>query len=138
MSCGDNPQANMASSQYAHLLVTGQPDPAGMALSALREELAVWRCLAASGGSYDMNRTFASSVAIRREEARKRGLLFAPAAMSNTAPCASTALTTRSPMSYAISPGDNRSSWPPEPVHVPPPPAPVLDELRRALRTVRD
>eukprot|EP00965_Chrysotila_dentata_P186645 6162924-Pleurochrysis_carterae.AAC.1 len=110
-----------------------------MDLSALREELTVWRRVAASGGSYDMNRMVALSLlAIRREEARERGMLCAPAAMSNAAPRASTALTTSSPMSYTISPGDNRSSWPPEPVPVPQPPTPVLDELRRALRTVRD
>eukprot|EP00965_Chrysotila_dentata_P049990 1656526-Pleurochrysis_carterae.AAC.1 len=72
MSCSDNPEANMASNQYAHMLVAGQLDPAGMDLSALREQLTVWRRAAASGGSYDMNRMVALSVAIRREEARAR------------------------------------------------------------------
>eukprot|EP00965_Chrysotila_dentata_P069619 2299527-Pleurochrysis_carterae.AAC.2 len=85
-----------------------------------------------------MNRMIALSVAIRLEDARECGMLSAPAAMPNAAPRTFTALTTSSPMSYAISPGDNRSSWPPEPVHLPPPPSPVLDELRRALCAIRE
>eukprot|EP00965_Chrysotila_dentata_P024212 802138-Pleurochrysis_carterae.AAC.1 len=58
--------------------------------------------------------------------------------MSNRTPRASTALIAASPMSYTISPGDNRSSWPPKPVHIPPLPTPVLDKLMRALRTAQD
>eukprot|EP00965_Chrysotila_dentata_P029334 974624-Pleurochrysis_carterae.AAC.1 len=41
-------------------------------------------------------------------------------------------------MSQATPPGDNRFSWPPEPIHVPPPPTPVFNELGRALRAARE
>eukprot|EP00965_Chrysotila_dentata_P187673 6172281-Pleurochrysis_carterae.AAC.1 len=98
----------MALNEYTYMLLAGQPDSAGMDLSALREELTVWRRVAASCGSYDMNRMVALFIVIRREEARERVMLCAPAAMSNAAPRASAALTASSPRSYAISPGDNR------------------------------
>eukprot|EP00965_Chrysotila_dentata_P101569 3353453-Pleurochrysis_carterae.AAC.1 len=41
-------------------------------------------------------------------------------------------------MSQATPPGDNRLSWPPKPIHVPPPPTPVLHELGRAPRVARE
>eukprot|EP00965_Chrysotila_dentata_P072115 2382757-Pleurochrysis_carterae.AAC.1 len=41
-------------------------------------------------------------------------------------------------MSQKPPPGDNRFSWPPGPIHVPPPPTLVLDELGRALRAARE
>eukprot|EP00965_Chrysotila_dentata_P147972 4884455-Pleurochrysis_carterae.AAC.1 len=41
-------------------------------------------------------------------------------------------------MSQATPPGDNRLSWPPEPIHVPPPPTLILHELGRALRAARE
>eukprot|EP00965_Chrysotila_dentata_P149830 4947673-Pleurochrysis_carterae.AAC.1 len=53
-------------------------------------------------------------------------------------PAAASAAVASSPMSQATPPGDNRFSWPPGPIHVPPPPTPVLDELRRALRAARE
>eukprot|EP00965_Chrysotila_dentata_P123876 4094227-Pleurochrysis_carterae.AAC.7 len=47
-------------------------------------------------------------------------------------PAAASATVASSPMCQATPPGNNRSSWPPGPIHVQPPPTP--DELRRALR----
>eukprot|EP00965_Chrysotila_dentata_P058461 1938645-Pleurochrysis_carterae.AAC.2 len=41
-------------------------------------------------------------------------------------------------MFQAIPPSDDRFSWPLEPIHVPPPPTPVLHKLRRALRAARE
>eukprot|EP00965_Chrysotila_dentata_P226096 6195192-Pleurochrysis_carterae.AAC.1 len=53
-------------------------------------------------------------------------------------PAAASATAASSPMSQGTSPGDKRFSWPPEPVHVPPPPTPVVDDFRRVLRVARE
>eukprot|EP00965_Chrysotila_dentata_P162620 5369589-Pleurochrysis_carterae.AAC.1 len=102
-----------------------------------------------------------------RETARQRGMPSVPAATSTTVLPAS-ALRTRvvgsstptttaasvatgtfvlaavsaavasSPMFHATSPGDDRTSWPPEPTRAPPPPPPELHELRCALHAIRE
>eukprot|EP00965_Chrysotila_dentata_P058254 1931607-Pleurochrysis_carterae.AAC.1 len=50
-------------------------------------------------------------------------------ATSALIPAAASAIAASSPVSQATPPGDNRFSWTPKPIHVPPPPTPVLDEL---------
>eukprot|EP00965_Chrysotila_dentata_P124062 4100391-Pleurochrysis_carterae.AAC.1 len=53
-------------------------------------------------------------------------------------PAAASAIVANSSMFQATPPSDDRFSWPPEPIHVPPPPIPVLHELGRALRAARE
>eukprot|EP00965_Chrysotila_dentata_P090850 2998066-Pleurochrysis_carterae.AAC.1 len=68
----------------------------------------------------------ASSTPATAAESVASNMLIFPAAASATVASYS--------MSQATPPGDNRISWPPGPIHVPPSPTLVLDELRRALR----
>eukprot|EP00965_Chrysotila_dentata_P133343 4408627-Pleurochrysis_carterae.AAC.1 len=73
MSCGDNPEANMASNNNADTPDAGQRESAGPKLSALVGELALLVHAAAIGEEYDADRMSALATALQRESARERG-----------------------------------------------------------------
>eukprot|EP00965_Chrysotila_dentata_P062430 2068996-Pleurochrysis_carterae.AAC.1 len=56
MSCGDNPEANMASNKNTYTPDASQRKSAGPDLSALVGELALWVHAAAIGEDYDADR----------------------------------------------------------------------------------
>eukprot|EP00965_Chrysotila_dentata_P098488 3255527-Pleurochrysis_carterae.AAC.2 len=62
----------------------------------------------------------------------------ASVATSTRVPAAASAAVASSSMFHATSPGDDRTSWPPKPIRVPPSPPPVFDELKRALHAVSE
>eukprot|EP00965_Chrysotila_dentata_P141124 4664533-Pleurochrysis_carterae.AAC.1 len=167
MSCGDNPEANMAPKGSTGSPKAGQRESTALNLSKLLRELSLLLHAAAIGRDYDANRMIAIATTIHREMAQERGWSSAPAATTTAflpasvmlatgvatsapataaksvatnllIPAAASAAVTSSPMSQATPPGDNRSTWPPGPIHVPTPPTPVLDELKRALRATRE
>eukprot|EP00965_Chrysotila_dentata_P198612 6178904-Pleurochrysis_carterae.AAC.1 len=80
ISCGDNPEADMASNRNTDTLDAGQRESAGPNLSALVRELAVFVHAAAIGGDYDADRMIALATALQRETPRERGRSAAPAA----------------------------------------------------------
>eukprot|EP00965_Chrysotila_dentata_P052220 1732646-Pleurochrysis_carterae.AAC.1 len=161
MSCGDNSEANAASSEDTETPDAGQRVSAGPNLSALVGELALLVHVAAVGGDHDADRISTFATTLQRETARECGRPSAPAAASTVVLPASAVRTTAiayftpattaasiatwyaaasatvasSPTFHATLAGSDRTSWPPESIHVPPTPAPGLDELRRALHT---
>eukprot|EP00965_Chrysotila_dentata_P209643 6185411-Pleurochrysis_carterae.AAC.9 len=166
MSCGDNPEANMASNKDTDTLDAGQHESAGLNLSALGRELSLLVQAAAIVGDYNANRMSALATTLQRET-RDCRRFAAPAATSaavepasavritvvasstpataaasvatsTLVPSAALPAVASSPMFHATSPGDDSNSWPPEPTRVPPSPPSVLDELRRAFHAVQE
>eukprot|EP00965_Chrysotila_dentata_P108641 3588658-Pleurochrysis_carterae.AAC.1 len=109
----------------------------------------------------------ALATGLQRETARERGRSSAPAATStdvlpvsavrakavasstpSTAaasvasstlvPAAVSAAVASSPTFHATSHGDGRTSWLPEPIHVPPSPPSLTNEVRRVLLALRE
>eukprot|EP00965_Chrysotila_dentata_P257134 6212779-Pleurochrysis_carterae.AAC.1 len=166
MSCGDNLEASMASDEGAGTPDERHCNLASLNLSELAGELSLLAHAAEIGEDYDADRMIAVTTTFKREMAQKREWPSAPAATSTAVlpasvmhaigfasstpataadsvatntliPAAASATVASFPMSKATPLGDNHLSWPPEAVHVPPPPTPVLDDLRRALRVAR-
>eukprot|EP00965_Chrysotila_dentata_P175594 5796830-Pleurochrysis_carterae.AAC.1 len=163
MSCGDNPEASMASNEGTGTPKARQRESTALNLGELLRELSLLLYAAAIGRDHDADRKIAIATTIQRETAQECGWSSAPAATSTAVlpasvmhtigvasstpataaesvatnmliPAAASAAVASSSISQATPPGDNRSTWPPGPIHVPLPLTPVLDELMRALR----
>eukprot|EP00965_Chrysotila_dentata_P127870 4228523-Pleurochrysis_carterae.AAC.1 len=71
MSCGDNPEADMASGEAAGTPDERQRNLASLNLSELAGELSLLFLAAAIGTDYDADRMIANTTAIKREMTQK-------------------------------------------------------------------